>query len=178
MTLAQRPLLQPGPGELPSPLFTPQPGWGGRFREWLRENAYLAVFRLVLFVAIVVLVMSIFRNRPPASPDGSPSPSPAMAVEGHRPVAARGDGASQLAKRALSEHLAEYPVAAPLTDAEQAFAVDMLWRGAVAAAARVPFVLHVGDSLFFPHATIEAAVTAAKAMTPAERATWSSYPAR
>ena len=85
----------------------------------------------------------------------------------------RGDGASQLAERALTEHLAEFPDRGPLTSAEQAYAVDILWRGAVAAAARVPFVLHVGDSLFFPHATVDAAITAAKAMTPAERTKWS-----
>ena len=84
MTLAQRPFLEPGPGEMPSPLFTPRPGWGGLFREWLRENAYLAVFRLVLFVAIVVLVQSIVRNRPPEQPALSPSPSSdASAVDGH-----------------------------------------------------------------------------------------------
>lgn len=178
MTLAQRPLLEPGPGEMPSPLFSPRPGWGGRLREWLRENAYLAVFRLVLFVAIVVLIQSIVRNRPPQPSALSPSPSTdASAVEGHRPVAVRGDGASQLAQRALIEHLTEYPDRGPLSPAEQAFAVDVLWRGAVQAAARVPFVLHAGDSLFFPHATIEAAISAAKTMTPAERARW-SRPAR
>jgi hypothetical protein len=162
---------------MPSPLFSPQPGWGGRLREWLSENAYLAVFRLVLFVAIVVLVQSIIRNRPPAPLATSPSPTLAPAVEGYRPVAARGEGASHLARRALNDYLSEFPGQGPLTDAEKAYAVDILWRGAVAAASRTPFVLHEGDSLFFPYSTLEAAVTAAKAMTPAERAAW-SRPAR
>ena len=173
MTLAQRPLLEPGLGEMPSPLFTPRPGWGGRFREWMHDNAYVVVFRLVLFVAIVVLIQSIVRNRPPADFAASPSPSPSSApVDGYRPVAAPREGASHLAARALDEHLAARPGTGPLTAAERAYAIDSLWRGAVAAAARTPFVLHVGDSLFFPTATVDAAVSAAKALTPTQKAAW------
>jgi hypothetical protein len=175
MNLEQRPLIEPGPGEMPSPLFTPQPGWGGRLHEWLRENAYLAVFRLVLFVAIVILVQSILRHRAPVpEPLASPGVPPAS-VQGHRPVASPGDSATALAARALEAHLAAFPDRGPLDAVQRLASVDRLAREAVATSSRQPFELNPGDSLFFPYAAVDAAIGAAKALTPAQRAAWSRY---
>ena len=57
---SQPPLLDGTGASLPGPQFVPRPGWGGRLQQWLTHNAYIAVFRLVIVVALVLLGRSLW----------------------------------------------------------------------------------------------------------------------
>lgn len=168
MSKRQPPLIEPSGDQLPSPLFTPRPGWGGQLREWLRENAYLASFRLVLAAALAVVVISILRSPPTTQLAASPSPTPTpdTIAQTFRP----GEGISHLAGRALDAYLATRPEY-KLDAVRRLFAVDTLWK-TVADAGNLP-EFDAGAVIEFPHTVIEYAISQAEGMTAAQYRAWS-----
>lgn len=168
MDLRQNPLL--GDDDIPSPLFTPQPGWGGQMGAWMRENTYLLVFRGVLAVSIALIVISLLRVRPVAELALTPTPSAALTANAI--TAVRGDTLSSLAGRALGAYLTAHPEHTGLTPAHKLFITDVLWRAAEAVQSKRPFVLEVGMSVTFPDASLEASISEAKRLTPSQLAAW------
>lgn len=151
--------------DLPSPLFSPRPGWGGQLKEWFTENAYLVTFRTVLALAVALVVVSIIRNRPaPVATAPSPTPSPSVVRE----YAARpGDGMTHLAARAIDEHLAYTGMR--LSAEQHLAAVDSLsrtkgWRP-LDADERVPF----------REDEVAAAIAGSLALSAAALAAWGKY---
>jgi len=151
--------------DLPSPLFTPRPGWGGQLKGWFSENAYLVVFRTVLALAVALVVVSIIRNRPvPVAIAPSPTPqSPAVREYAARP----GDGMTHLAARAIDEYLAYSGTR--LTAEQHLAAVDSLsrskgWRP-----------LDEGESIPFREDEVAAAIAGSLALSAAALAAWGKY---
>jgi hypothetical protein len=168
MNLRQNPLL--GDDDIPSPLFTPRPGWGGQLASWMRENSYLLVFRFVLAVSVALIVISLLRVRPqPSAPNASPT---ATALAAHQMVASRGDTLSSLAMRALDEHLSVHPEHTGLTPAHKLFITTTLARAAQSALSMNAAALEVGAAIPFPHAALEAVIAEAKHLTPSQLSAW------
>jgi hypothetical protein len=164
--IQQPPLLDPG-SSLPSPLFQPRPGWGGKLRHWIRENLYLLVFRVLILAAIVLIGTSLVHSwraiKLAQSPSPSPSISPLTVLYEH--IAANGVGLTQLAALTLDTYLASHHDL--LDTPSHLYAVDALarsagWRRLIA-----------GEKIVFDTDTLARIVSAAKALTPSQRTAWS-----
>ncbi len=169
---SQPPLLDPSGGELPSPLFTPQPGWGGRLAGWLRDNLYMLVFRVVVFSAVALILISLVRSwRAPRLAEQSPSPSASPLSQNwtFQTAAAAGQGMTHLAAWAVDAYLSQHTPKVALTAVEHLYAVDSLarqsgWRR---------LALH--EEARFSADDIAAVIEKAKALTAAQRAAWARF---
>jgi hypothetical protein len=160
--------------DLPSPLFTPRPGWGGRLRQWWSENGYGTVFRSVLLIALIILAATIFTTRDNKS-DVAVTPSPTPTIEAIEEAARPGEGISHLASRVLNAYIAEEPATRALEPVEHLFAVDYLSRMIMALSSRSPFTLRANENVRFPVTALNDAIAKANALTPQERTNWSRF---
>ena len=165
--------------DLPSPLFTPRAGWGGRLRHWWSENGYGTVFRSVLLIALIILAVTIFTTRDEEH-ELAASPTPAPTVEAREETARPGEGISHVTSRALDAHIAQEPATRSLEPVEHLFAVDYLSRMIMALSSRSPFTLRANETVRFPLTALNDAIAKANALTPQERNNWSRFlkPAR
>ncbi len=162
---SQPPLLDGTGLSLPGPQFISRPGWGGRIREWFSHNAYTAMFRLVIVVALVLIARSLFIHR--NNPIAQPTDSPVAAVL--RPISTQalaGDGMTNLAARALDVYLALQSPAIRLDGAQHLFAVDALAR----AVCWCPVTIN--QEVTFVPADIKPIVDRALGLSPAQHAAW------
>jgi hypothetical protein len=168
----QPPLLTNGPGaQLPSPLFRARPGWGGQFKEWLADNAYVIVFRLLLFIAAVLVVASLAGRHGPQTALPSPTATP-FAYDAYYEVALAGEGMTHLAAKAVDDYSADRIPPLHLDAVQHLFAVDALARGAGWTR------LELGDGVSFRTADIIDIVARAQSLTARQRAAWAHYLAR
>ena len=164
--MTSQPTLLDGAGSaLPGPQFVPRPGWGGQLRRWFQHNIYIALFRLVIVVALVMLAHSLWSSTPPQIAV-SPPPTPGE-LTGFTIKARPGDGMTNLAARAVDLYIAVQSRIIRLDAAQHLFAVDTLAR----TTCWCP--LKDGQSVSFTNINIAASVEAALGMTPAKHAAWS-----
>ena len=166
----QPPLLDPSGSGIPGPLFSARPGWGGRIARWLSHNASMAVFRLVILLALILIGRSIWIRLPARQSSFEPMASASPESRGDIVlVASRGDGMTTLAAHALDLYIATSNNLIRLTAAQHLFAVDTLARSAGWKA------LNVGQSVVFTRDALASVVSAAQALTPAQRAAWGKF---
>lgn len=169
---AQPPLITPTGDRIPSPVFRPRPGWGGRLSAWFRENGALTLFRLALVVGVTLVAVSLLRPEglPPAA---TASPSPTTVVRGDGTTvtveAQRGEGMTHLAARALDSRLGTHHPPRTLAAVEHLFAVHTLarqagWR-----------VVLTGEAVGFRTADLDTAADHGRALSPSQRARWSRF---
>ena len=169
---SQLPLLDPSGADLPSPLFTPRPGWGGKIARWLRDNLYILIFRLVVFGAAALIIVSLVRSwqaTRTAQTTNSPSPSPTGQNWTLQTAAARGQGMTDLSAWAVNAYCSQHDPRISLTAVEHLYAVDTLarktgWRR-----------LQVREEAMFSADDIANIIESAKALTPAQRNAWARY---
>lgn len=159
------------PGNLPSPLFQPRPGWGGQLARWLRENAYIIVFRLVLLVAVVLIVGSLVRQNGSDTPLVGENPFESNApFPLDKPITLKaeyGEGVTNMAARALDLFiLTRSDMGAYLDGPRHLFAVDTLsreigWRG-----------VELGEKIWFPIDTIARIAREARELTGRPYQAW------
>ena len=162
---SQPSLLDTTGSSLPGPQFVPRPGWGGRIREWFSHNAYTVVFRMVLVVALLFLVRSLFVHR-----NGSVSPTPSPIVASLQPISIKalsGDGMTNLAARAIDVYTALQTPAISLDGAQHLFTVDALARTVCWCPVKV------NQEVAFKPADIKSVVDRALGLSPAQHAAWS-----
>lgn len=167
--MSQPHLLDPLGSDLPSPVFTPRPGWGGQFRRWLRQRGATIFFRGVIIIALCITALALWHQ--PESPQATVSPvtpTPIVEVPIIIPVKA-GDGMSAIAVRAIDAYLA-LPIAMQssyhLDSLQHLIAVDALVRSTPAQ------TLHAGDTVSFSLHNVQVAIDVAAVLTPPQRAAW------
>ena len=167
---SQPPLLDRTGENLPGPQFTPRPGWGGQLREWFTRNAYIVVFRLVIFAALVLVAHSLWVHLPARTADirASATPTP-QELKGLTVKANPGDGMTNLAARALDLYVALQTSQLRLSAAQHLAAVDTLSRSVCwCPVARDQIVT-------FATADIVHAIDSALRLSPAALRAWSAY---
>lgn len=165
---SQPPLMETSGATLPGPDFAPRPGWGGQLRGWFSANTYTFVFRMVVLIAVILIVRSIWLRAPAIDLALSPSPTTSPRDSfGFTIKANPGDGMTNLAARAVDLFVAVQSRIIRLDAAQHLFAVDTLARATCWCPVRV------GQPTTFATASIASAVDAALAMTPAQHAAWS-----
>lgn len=162
---SQPSLLDTTGSSLPSPQFTPRPGWGGRLGHWFTHNAYIVVFRMVIVVALVLIGRSLLvhRNDPIVQPTASPV---AASLQPISIKALAGDGMTNLAARALDMYSALQSPAVRLDGAQHLYAIDALARSVCWCP------LEVNQQVTFVPADIKSIIDRALALSPAQHATW------
>ena len=164
--IQQPPLLDPG-SSLPSPMFRPRPGWGGRLHAWAKDNLYLLIFRVLILAAVMLIGTSLMRSwhavKLAQSPSPSPSASPLMTAYEH--IAAHGLGLTHLAARTVDAYLAAHGES--LDAPRHLYAVDALarsagWRRLIS-----------GETVRFDADTTAGIIASAKTLTARQVATWS-----
>lgn len=146
-------------------MFRPRPGWGGQLRRWLHDNLYMAVFRLLIVSATVLIVSSLIHSWKDVQLAHSPSPTTTPATAVYEFVADHGIGLTQLAARAVDAYLNAQNVR--LDAVRHLYAVDSLartagWRR-----------LTAGEKVTFDTETLARAVISAKALTSQQYFAWS-----
>jgi len=167
----QLPLLDRGSGaQLPGPMFRARPGWGGQLREWLHENLYVVVFRLLLLVAAGLVIISIVghRNAPVAA---LPSPTslavtPQSSHDPYYQVALAGEGMTHLAAKAVNEYAQDQIPPLKLDAVQHLFAVDALARNAGW------HRLALGDGVTFRTSVVADVIFLAKSLSASQRSAW------
>ncbi|HUO75725.1 MAG TPA: hypothetical protein VMU12_02310 [Candidatus Paceibacterota bacterium] len=166
----QLPLLDRGPDmQLPGPMFRARPGWGGRLREWMHENLYVIVFRLLLLAAAGLVIASLLNHHAtPEAPVPSPTATP-TAYDAYYQVALAGEGMTHLAAKTINDYSDDQIPPLKLDAIQHLFAVDTLartagWRR-----------LRLGDEVSFRTSVIQDVIFLAKALTPAQRAAWARF---
>lgn len=157
------------PGNLPSPLFQPRPGWGGQLARWFKENAYVIVFRSVLLVAVVLIAGSLIRGDSEAPLIGTPTESN-LPFPLEKPItleAQQGEGVTHMAARAVDLFIAtQSDTDMRLDNPRHLFAVDTLsreagWRP-----------LELGEKIWFPVDIIAQIVREARNLTASQYHAW------
>lgn len=162
---SQPSLLDTTGSSLPGPQFVPRPGWGGQLQRWFTRNAYAAVFRMVIVVAVVLIARSLFTHLNSAV-SLAPSTSPAATLQPISVQARAGDGMTNLAARALDMYAALQTPAISLDGAQHLYAVDALTR----TVCWCP--VEVNQEVAFASADIKSVIDRALALSPAQRAAW------
>lgn len=167
----QQPLLDPSGSELPSPLFTPRPGWGGQLAAWFKGNASVLLFRTVLVAAMAVVLISIMR-RPSGRPElaATPTPEP-VAQEAITETIAQGDTLTRVAGRALDRYLEN--TGKKLDAIQRLWAADRLTNATLTASPALS--LKSGAAIDFPVTVIEYAINEAETLSAAQRASLQIY---
>lgn len=139
---------------LPSPLFKPKPGWGGRLRIWLKRNNQ-SVSLVAALVIIVFATQGLIRQE-----RGTATNDLTQTLENIITLTARqNQGISHLARQALSDYLISHRDIS-LTPVQELFA-------ATALANTVPArLLSIGEPVTFQLSSLQAAIESAKNMTP------------
>ena len=163
---SQPPLLDPSGADIPSPMFTPRPGWGGRLRAWLRDNFYVLLFRLIVLVAVLLIISSLIRAWKSAPVVVSPSPTPSSQNWTFETATEPGQGMTHLAAWAVDAYATQHDPQIELTAVEHLFAVDALarltgWRS-----------LERGEEVQFSADDIAVIITRAQSLSPAQRSAW------
>jgi hypothetical protein len=125
----------------------------------------MMVFRMLILVATVLIGSSLIRSWHNVQLAQSPTPSSSPAIAMYEFVATHGVGMTHLAARALDAYLPEHSIR--LDAAQHLYATDTLahhvgWRP-----------LTAGEKIVFDTSIITQAIISAKAMTAAQRASWS-----
>ncbi len=158
----QPPLFMSG-DDLPSPLFSSRPGWGGQLKRWLSANIYMLIFRAILLFAVILLVIAMWDQSPSTINTPMPSASPELV-----PItAAPGDGMTNVAARAIDAYLAS--TGTRLNAPQHLFAVDTL--------ARLVCWCPLGHAqvITFTRNDIAQVITRASALTAAQQSAWSRF---
>ena len=161
--MRQPSLIETGSG-LPSPMFKPRPGWGGKLRTWLHDNLYILMFRGLLLVAVGLVGLSLIRSWNAAPLAQSPSPSGSSNLAQYEFIAAHGVGLTHLAAKALDAYLIEQ--SSTLDAPRHLFAVDALARQAGW------HRLSVGEKIVFDITALAQAVTSAQSLTKTQYSAW------
>ena len=166
----QPPLLDQTGASLPSPHFTPRPGWGGRLQNWLSKHASMLVFRLVLFFALI-LIGRAFWVRLPARTENLNTPDISSSEDSARLTltATKGDGITDLAARALDMYIATNTDAPRLDATEHLFAVTTL---ATATGIRA---LEIEQEVSFTSAAIQSVIATAQQLTAHQKSAWAKF---
>ena len=166
---SQPPLLTNGSGaQLPSPLFRARPGWGGQLAEWLADNAYVIVFRVLLLVAAVLVIVSLVRHHGTEVALPSPTETP-RAYDAYYEVALAGEGMTHLAAKAVNDYAADQIPPLVLDAVQHLYAVDALARSAGWKR------MELGDGVSFRTADLADIIARAMRLTAAQRSAWSRY---
>ena len=165
---SQPSLLDPSGANLPGPLFTPRPGWGGKLSKWLGENLYIFIFRLVVLAALFLIVFSLvsaWRTNPPLP---SPTPEPLSQNWTFHTAASSGEGMTDLAAWAVDAYLTRHDPQVSLSAVEHIYTVDRLSR--LVGWHR----LEVGEEIEFDADDIASIIERAYSL-PAQRDAWARF---
>lgn len=165
----QPPLLDPSGADIPSPMFTPRPGWGGKLSNWLQDNLYILLFRIVVLAAIVLIITSLIRAWKVSPLAASPSPTPTSQNWEFKTATLPGQGMTDLAAWAINAYSAQHDPQIKLTAVEHLFAVDALahktgWRH-----------LEVREEFEFSADDIATIIQQAKSLSPIQRSAWARF---
>jgi hypothetical protein len=155
------PLMDSG-SNLPSPLFQPRPGWGGKISAWIRRNFYTLAFRIVVFAILIAVGTFITRRAPQEAILPSVSPTPLATA--YTETAAPGEGISHLAARALDRYLEQHNTT--LDTLQHLWAVNQLSASQA---------LKRGQEVSFSSNAIGTAIDEAKSLTAGQRANLQQY---
>ncbi len=147
---------------LPGPLFAPRPGWGGQLRAWLQGDGSLALFRLLVFAAAVLIISSLAHSlRAPHVAQIMPSPS--ATGTSYAFIAAAGQSMTHLVTLALTAYVTQQHIA--LDSAERLCAITTLTQTKT-------HPLVVGEQVIFSSDTLAQAVITAKTLTSLQHSAW------
>ena len=156
--------------QLPGPMFSARPGWGGQLREWLHENLYVVVFRLLLLIAAGLVIASIVgRRSAPVAVLPSPTATPDTTHDSYYQVALAGEGMTHLAAKAVNEYSNDQIPPLQLDAIQHLFAVDALARNAGW------HRLALGDGVTFRTSVVADVIFLAKSLSPAQRSAWARF---
>ena len=161
-TPRQAKLISTDGADLPGPHFAPRPGWGGQLKAWLSTHIRMMLFRGALVLAAALIVTSFWRTVPTQEPAEDHEQTPAISE-----TAARGEGTSHLAARALDRALIDRTQT--LDPVERTWAIQLLvepWTG---------LRLEPGMQMDFPLHDIADAIDRAKALSPTQRQALKRY---
>jgi hypothetical protein len=151
--------------ELPGPQFTPRPGWGGQLRQWFREHAALAAFRLSILVTLVLIAHALWFS--PSAPPPKPTPSNSPVIQQSLDIdVLPGDGMTNLAARAIDLSIATRSADIRLDAAQHLFAVDTLARSVCWCP------VERDQTISFSTAKIGEVIARALQLSPARHAAW------
>jgi hypothetical protein len=95
--------------EFKSPIFTPRPGWGGKLKNWFKNNFYNVVIPLIAIFLVLVSVHNLSNQYIEYANKEMGGNIAAISKPTIEKVAQRGQGISHLARQALEDYLKENP---------------------------------------------------------------------
>lgn len=166
---SQPPLLDSIGTDLPGPLFTPRPGWGGKLRVWLRANGVKTLATLIVVSASIGATSYIINRRDSVSVTPTASPTP-IAIPGYTITARTGDTLTSISTRALDDHLK--------ASGEQLDRIARLWAvDRITNALLTPYPARPtsGQVITIPTTVIEYGIAEATSLSPTQRKNLQKY---
>ena len=164
--MQQVPLIETD-DQLPSPVFRPRPGWGGKLNKWLRKHGFSSLVRAACIVAVLLIIRSLIPHHSPEVVQSTPTPSPTM--DTHHQVAGPREGIQTLAARAIDECLSKHPELGTLDPIEHLWAVYQLARTVP------PHTLRVGETVEFTHEVVVGIISRSQHLSSFTRASLLPY---
>lgn len=155
-------------GELPSPIFQPRPGWGGKLKRWFHNHGGMHMLQMLILVILVLTSLAMIRRWDQAQlATATPSASPDATQSKYSFIAAYGVGLTHISAQAVDAYTADQKIT--LTAVEHLYAVDSLarqlgWRD-----------LALGEKVIFSSQRLAETIISAKALTPQQRTAWSRF---